>query len=48
MDHLVRLVGFTPVGTDVVLTYLRRQVRRTTTVRLGDRYELLDFTNPDG
>ena len=44
MDHLIRLVGFTQVGTDVVLTYLRRQVKRKVTVTVGDRFELLGAT----
>lgn len=41
MDHLVRLVGFTPVGSTIEITYLRHQVQRKTKVTLGDRYELL-------
>jgi len=44
-DHLVRVVGFTPVGTEAVVKYLRRQVERRTTVKVGDRFELL--TGPD-
>lgn len=40
-DHLVRLVGFTPVGGRVPLTYLRNGERRTTSVVLGDRLEML-------
>ncbi len=36
-DHLVRLVGYTPVGTETTLTYLRRQVTRKATVRITDR-----------
>ena len=40
-DHLVRLVGFTPVGGRVPLTYLRDGVRRTTSVVLGNRLEML-------
>ncbi|MEK6677040.1 MAG: trypsin-like peptidase domain-containing protein, partial [Planctomycetota bacterium] len=41
-DHLVRLVGFTPVGTETVITYLRSGVRRRTNVTIGDRTELLN------
>lgn len=40
-DHLVRMVGFTPVGEDVVITYLRESVKRKATIKVGDRYELL-------
>lgn len=40
-DQLVRVVGFTPVGTEAVVKYLRRQVERRTTVKVGDRFELL-------
>lgn len=40
-DHLVRLVGFTPVGTTVPVTYLREGTRRKTTVTLGDREQLI-------
>lgn len=40
-DHLVRLVGFTPVGTSVPLIYLRRGVRRETTVTVADRFEMM-------
>lgn len=36
-DHLVRLVGFTPVGAKVSVTYLRKGVRRTTTITVSDR-----------
>lgn len=42
-DHLVRLVGFTPVGTETVVTYLRNGVKRRATVVVGDRAELLGF-----
>ena len=45
-DHLVRLVGFSPVGTKVRVTYLRKQVKRTATVTIGDRYELLGVDVP--
>ena len=46
-DHLVRLVQYTPVGTTVDVTYLRRQVRRKATVALGDRNELLGLSEPN-
>lgn len=42
-DHLVRLVGFTPVGSRVPLTYVRNGVRRRTSVVLGDRLEMLSL-----
>lgn len=38
-DHLVRLVGFTPVGATVPITYLRRGVKRQTRVTVADRFE---------
>ncbi|MCO6436411.1 MAG: trypsin-like peptidase domain-containing protein [Phycisphaerae bacterium] len=40
-DHLVRMVSFSPVGTEVRVTYLRRNVKRTVQVTLGDRNALL-------
>jgi serine protease Do len=40
-DHLVRMVGFTPVGASVEVTYLRNEIKRKTTITIGDRYELL-------
>ena len=40
-DHLVRLVSFSPVGAKVEITFLRRGIKRNTTVKLGDRRELL-------
>jgi len=40
-DQLVRVVGYTPVGTEAIVKYLRRQVERRTTVKVGDRLELL-------
>ncbi len=46
-DHLVRLVAFTPAGTDVEVTYLRRTVKRKATVTLGDRYETLGLIEPN-
>jgi len=45
-DHLVRLVGFTPVGTEVPVTYLRNGVKRKTTVTLGDRQDMLSRVEP--
>jgi len=41
-DHLVQLVQYTPVGSTVDVTYLRRSVRRTAEVTLGNRSELLE------
>ncbi len=43
-DHLVRLVQFTPVGTEADVTFLRGNVKRKTTVTLGDRDEMLKMT----
>lgn len=43
-DHLVRLIQYAPVGTDVEITYLRKRVKRKTTVTLADRDELLGIT----
>jgi len=40
-DHLVRLVQYTPVGTEAEVLYLRRGVKHRTSVTLGDRNELL-------
>jgi S1-C subfamily serine protease len=45
-DHLVRLVQFSPVGSELDITYLRRGVKRTTTITLGDRHSLLGVTPP--
>lgn len=36
-DHLVRLVQYTPVGTSVLLVYVRKGVKRRTTVTVADR-----------
>jgi len=44
-DQLIRLVGFTPVGTQAELVYVRSGVRRTATVTLGDRAKLLGWLN---
>ncbi len=46
-DHLVRLVQYTPVGSTVRVTYLRKQVKRTAEVMLGDRDELLGFARTE-
>ncbi len=43
-DHLVRLIQYAPVGTEVEITYLRKRVKRKTTVTLADRDELLGIT----
>jgi serine protease Do len=40
-DHFVRLVGFTPVGTEVPVVFLRNGVKRKTVVAVGDRSEML-------
>jgi len=40
-DHLVRMVGFSPVGREVRLTYVRKKVKRTANVVLGDREKLM-------
>jgi serine protease Do len=45
-DHLVRLVGFTPVGTEAEVVFLRNSVRQKTVVRIADREELLGVTMP--
>ncbi|MCH8253010.1 MAG: trypsin-like peptidase domain-containing protein [Planctomycetes bacterium] len=42
-DHLVRLVGFTPVGTKAEIKYLRDDVERTTKITVGDRADLLGY-----
>ena len=39
-DHLVRLVGFTPVDSEVTVVFQRRGVKHKATVRVGDRHEL--------
>lgn len=46
-DHLVRLVGFTPVGTKVSIAYLRRGVRRQTVVTLADRGQYIGPVQPN-
>ncbi len=45
-DQLVRLVGFTPVGREVTVTYLRRQVKHKATVTIGDRNQSLGVSRP--
>jgi len=45
-DHLVRLVSFSTVGSKVDITYLRHNVKRKTTVTLGDRYKMLGVALP--
>lgn len=42
-DHLVRLVGFTPVGTRAEIKYLRNNVERTTKITIADRADLLGY-----
>lgn len=37
-DHLIRVVGFTPVGTEAVIKYIRKRVERKTTITVGDRF----------
>lgn len=46
-DHLVRLVGFTPVDTEVPVTYLRGGVKRKTVVTVGDRFQMLSRADRD-
>ena len=40
-DHLVRLIQYSPVDSEVEITYMRKGVKRKTTVKLADRDELL-------
>lgn len=40
-DHLIRQVSFTPVGADVQVTFLRKQVKRKAVATLADRLESL-------
>ena len=40
-DHLVRTVGFTPVGVEAELVYMRQSVRRKAAVTLVDRQDAL-------
>jgi len=40
-DHLVRLIQFTEVGTEIEITYLRRTVKQTTKLTLADRDDML-------
>lgn len=39
-DHLVRLVQYTPVGSEAEVTFVRRGVKQKTVVTLGDRTDL--------
>lgn len=43
-DHLVRTVGFAPVGVEAELVYLRKSVKRKAAVMLGDRQEAIRTT----
>jgi serine protease Do len=45
-DHLVRLVGFTPVGTQVSITFMRDGAKRKAAVTIGDRQEMLSRAEP--
>lgn len=36
-DQLIRLVGFTPVGTEAKVTFLRKQVKREVAITVADR-----------
>jgi serine protease Do len=47
-DHLIRLVGFSPVGTETDITFLRKQVLHKARVTLADRFEAIgvDPTQP--
>jgi len=36
-DHLIRVVGFTPVGTEATIKYLRKRVERRATLTVGNR-----------
>ena len=40
-DHLVRLVQFTPVGSQSAITFVRDGVKRKATVTVGDRESYL-------
>lgn len=40
-DHLIRVVGFTPVGTEATVKYLRKRVERKTSLTVGDRFGLI-------
>jgi len=40
-DHLIRVVGFTAVGTEATLKYLRKRVERKTSITVGDRFGYL-------
>lgn len=47
VDHLIRLVNFTPVDTEATVTFLRKKVKRETIVTIGDRYKLLGLEIPE-
>ena len=40
-DHLIRVVGFTPVGTEATIKYLRKRVERKASITVGDRFGLI-------
>lgn len=40
-DHLIRVVGFTPVGTQATIKFLRKRVERKATITVGDRFGYL-------
>jgi S1-C subfamily serine protease len=42
-SHLVRMVGFTPAGTEAKVVYRRDGVTKTTTVKLGNRLVALGY-----
>lgn len=46
-DQLVRAIGYTPVDSEVEVTYLRRKVKRKTRVRLADRNAMLGLAQHD-
>lgn len=37
-DHLIRVVGHTPVGSQAIIKFLRKRVERTATLTVGDRF----------
>lgn len=46
-DHLIRVVGFTPVESQAQITYLRRQVKRNATITIADRPMTLALERPE-
>jgi serine protease Do len=46
-DHLIRVVGGTPIATDVPLVYYRAGARRQTRVRLGERPSQVAQVRPE-